>query len=174
MTPGDFLWYDEIMKTMIVAYDKNHAIGAGAHIPWQGDMPTDMQFFRTVTAGHAVIMGRNTYQSIGRPLPNRQNIVISRENDHFDGVRVVHSLEDAYKEVDPELETFIIGGGQIYTLAMDSADKILATEIDASFPEATVFFPQIDLTKWHETDRVHHEANERDKYNFDFVTYEQS
>jgi len=159
-------------KIIIVAYDKNRAIGAGLSLPWQGELPTDMRFFRDTTTGGAIIMGRKTFQSIGRPLPSRQNIVLTREQESIDGVTVAHSLEEAYEKVLAGREIFIIGGGQLYVLALDSVDTILATEIDAEFPGADVFFPAINPAEWRETSRVHHNANERDKYNFDFVTYE--
>lgn len=157
---------------MVVAYDKNRGIGMGPKLPWDGDLPDDIKFFRDTTSGNAIIMGLKTYKAIGRPLPNRQNIVLTRGDEQYEGVTVVHTLDEAYAAVEPGLETYIIGGGQIFALSMESADRIFATEIDATFPRADVFFPVIDKTKWHETRRIHHPADERNKYDFDFVTYE--
>jgi dihydrofolate reductase len=118
-------------------------------------------------------MGWKTYQSIGRVLPNRQNIAMSRSApDAVEGLTIASSLEEAYAAVEPGRETFIIGGGQVYAQALPTADRILATEVDATFNEATVFFPELDMNIWKETKREHHEADERNKYSYDFVTYE--
>ncbi|HEY5695809.1 MAG TPA: dihydrofolate reductase, partial [Candidatus Saccharimonadales bacterium] len=115
------------MKNIIVAYDKNYGIGAKNDLLWQRDLPADLQRFKELTTGNAIIMGRKTYESIGRPLPNRQNIVISREPLVIEGVTVAHTLNEAYAAVDEQKETFIIGGGQVYQLAINDADRIYAT-----------------------------------------------
>lgn len=159
------------MKTIVVAYDKNHGIGAVNDLLWHRDLPADLAHFKDVTMGGAMIMGSKTYASIGRPLPGRQSIVLSREPKVIDGVTVVDSLQAAYDAVDSDRETYIIGGGQIYALAIDSVDIIEATEVDASFPNADTFFPEIDLNVWREINRVHHSKDERNLYDFDFVTY---
>jgi dihydrofolate reductase len=164
--------YDEYMKNILVAYDKNLGIGARNDLLWQRDLPADLKRFKDLTTGNAIIMGRKTYESIGRALPHRQNIVISRTPDSIEGVTVVNSLEAAYAAVEPNKETFVIGGGQIYELAMDSVDRIYATEVDASFDNAEIFFPVIDDAIWREVNRAHHEADERNLYNYDYVTYE--
>lgn len=160
------------MKSILVAYDKNLGIGAHNDLLWRRDLPADLARFKDMTTGNAIIMGRKTYESIGRPLPNRQNIVISRLADSIEGVSVVGSLQAAYDAVESGKEAFVIGGGQIYALAMDSVDHIYATEVDASFDTADTFFPGIDTSVWQETDRAHHQADERNLYNYDFVTYE--
>lgn len=160
------------MKTIVVAYDKNYAIGANNDLLWQRDIPADLRHFKNITTGGAIIMGRKTYESIGRPLPNRQNIVISRQGGSIDGVRVVDSLKAAYDSVENGHEAYIIGGGQIYTLALDTVDCIMATEVDAVFKQADVFFPAIDRTKWREVMRESHAKDDRNLYNYDFVTYE--
>lgn len=159
------------MKSMLVAYDKNYGIGADNDLLWQRDLPADLKHFKELTTGNAIIMGRKTYDSIGRPLPNRQNIVISRSLDVIEGVQVVDSLQAAYDAVETGKETFVIGGGQIYALAMDTVDQILATEVDAVFEQADIFFPAIDRRVWQEINRTHHEADERNLYKYDFVTY---
>jgi dihydrofolate reductase len=160
------------MKSILVAYDKNRGIGAGNDMPWQRSLSADLAYFKELTSGNAVIMGRKTFESIGRPLPGRQNIVLSRAATFVDGAVVVPRLEAAYAAVAPGKEAFVIGGGQIYRLAMDTADRIYATEIDASFPQADVFFPRIDAAVWKETSRTHHEADERNAYAFDWVIYD--
>ncbi len=158
------------MKSIIVAYDKHMGIGADNDLLWQRDLPADLKHFKELTTGHAIIMGRKTYESIGRPLPNRQNIVVSRSMEPVQGMGVVPSIEEAYKiATDPQI--FIIGGAQIYEQTLDTADVILATEVDAIFENATVFFPPINNEVWMETAREHHEADEANKYAFDFVTY---
>jgi len=160
------------MKTIVVAYDKNYGIGAQNDLLWHRDLPSDLKHFREVTTGGAIIMGRNTFDSIGRALPNRQNIVITRgPHEPVDDVMFVDSLDAAYAAVEPGREIYVIGGGQIYTLAMDTIDQIIATEVDAVFDNADIFFPAIDKTKWQEKDRVHHDVDERNLYNYDFVTY---
>jgi dihydrofolate reductase len=161
------------MKSILVAYDRARGIGADNGLLWQRDMPSDLKRFRELTTGNAIIMGWKTYESIGRVLPNRQNIVMSRSpRSEVEGLTIVASLEAAYAAVEPNRETFVIGGGQVYAQALDSVDRILATEVDALFSEATVFFPPLDMTVWKETEREHHDADEHDKYPYDYVTYE--
>lgn len=135
-------------------------------------MPTDMRHFKLLTFNQAVIMGYKTLESMRRPLPDRQNIVISRKPMEIEGATVVTTLDEAYNAVEPGREAWVIGGGQIFALAMDSLDRIYATEVDGDFPRADVFFPAIDRTVWREISREHHEADERNAYAFDFVTYE--
>lgn len=160
------------MKTIVVAYDKNRGIGAANDLLWQRDLPDDLKHFKEVTMGGAIIMGRKTFESIGRPLPGRQNIVISRDGRlPINGAAVATSLDAAYAMAEPGREVYVIGGGQIYALAIDTVDRIFATEVNASFDAADVFFPAIDMSEWQETERVHHEADERNRYAFDFVTY---
>lgn len=160
------------MKTIIVAYDKKYGIGANNGLLWQNDLPADMRHFKNLTTGNAIIMGLNTYKSIGRPLPNRQNIVLNYRNEPIDGVNVVNGLQAAYDIVEPGRETFVIGGGKIYALAIDSVDCIMATEVDSEFDQATIFFPIIDPKIWREISREKHLADDKNKYNYDFVTYE--
>lgn len=160
------------MKTIIVAVDKNNAIGARNDLLWDmGTMRDDMANFKRLTTGNTVIMGRRTFESMGsRPLPNRQNIVVSSRPTGVDGVISALSLEAAYALA--QYDIFVMGGGQIYAAAIDDMDRLIVSHIDAEFPGADVFFPQIDLSKWHETSREHFDANERNAYAFDVVTYE--
>lgn len=159
------------MKTIVVAYDKNYGIGAHDDLLWMQDLPADLRHFKNTTMNGAMIMGRTTYTSIGRPLPGRQTIVMSRTSESIEGVTVVTSLDEAYAAVEPGRETYIIGGGQIYALAISTVDRIIATEVAAEFPEATVFFPPIDTSVWQEISREHHDADEKNLYAYDFVTY---
>jgi dihydrofolate reductase len=160
-----------MMKSIIVAYDRHYGIGANNDLLWQRNLPADLKHFKEVTMSSAIIMGFNTYKSIDRPLPGRQNIVIDHENKPITGIDVVDSLQAAYSTVEPGRETFIIGGGQVYASSIDTVDRILVTEVDAVFDNATIFFPVIDSSKWREISREKHLADEQNLYNYDFVTY---
>lgn len=158
------------MKSIVVAMDRNNGIGADNDLLWQRDLPADLAHFKKLTTGGSVIMGRKTFESIGRPLPNRENIVISRTPTGIPGVLTAGSLEAAYALA--RNPVYVIGGGQIYALALDSVDKLYVTQVDADFPQATVFFPQINCETWQEASRDHREADDQNKYSFDFVEYE--
>lgn len=158
------------MKSIIVAYDKNRGIGAANDLLWERDLPADLKHFKDMTTGSAIIMGRRTFESIGRPLPNRQNIVISHDLDPAEGITVAYTLEEAYEAVTTN-DVYVIGGGQIYSLAIDTVDTIFVTEVHEKFDAAQVFFPDIDLAIWKETSREHHLKDSVNKYDYDFVTY---
>lgn len=160
------------MKAAIVAYDHNRTIGNHGDIPWQGKMKADSRYFRDMTLGHPVIMGRGTYEAMGRLLPKRQNIIVTHQQLDIDGAVVVSTLDEAYSIAEVlDDAVFVIGGGQIYEASMNDIDTIYATEIDAS-TDGDAHFPVIDLNKWSETKREHHEADDENIYNYDFVTYE--
>lgn len=160
-------------KNIITAYDKNRIIGHEGDMPWRQNLPADLMRFKELTLGHTIIMGRGTYDSIGKPLPNRRNIVVSRQaNLEIPGCDVVNSLEDAYALGAEEEELFIIGGARIYHLAMPTVDRLLVTEIDAEF-EGDTFFPEIP-EEWHETSREYHSADSKNLYNYTFIEYERS
>lgn len=152
---------------MIVAYSANRVIGSENSIPWQGKMPADMKHFKDLTVGKTVLMGRRTFESIGRPLPLRQNIVLSRQEVAFDDVKVVSSLAQAYEVSSGEV--CIIGGAEIYSMGLADADIIYATEIHASIP-GTVRFPELS-DEWREVSREDHAADEKNAYDYSFVTY---
>lgn len=160
------------MRTIIIAYDKKRGIGADNDLLWRNNLPADLQHFKEATTGHAVIMGFHTYQSIGRPLPGRQNIVISHNKELIEGFDVVASLQAAYNAVKPDKDIFVIGGGKIYAQAIDSVDRILATEVRSTFNHATIFSPDINSLEWVETQRIKHRADDKNLYDYDFVTYE--
>jgi dihydrofolate reductase len=157
------------MKHLIVAYDLRRGIGADNDLLWH--LPADLKHFKQLTTGHSIIMGRKTYDSIGRPLPDRQSIVISRSVTDIPGVTVVDSLETAYAAAEHDI--YIIGGGSIYQQALPDAQIIHATEVAADFPNATVFFPALQ-DDWRETARQHHEPDERNQFAYDFVTFERA
>lgn len=161
---------------MIVAMDKNRGIGADNDMMWQRDLPADLAHFKKLTVGKTVIMGRKTFDSIlsslGKPLPERQNIVLSRRPTGVQGAMTAYSLKAAYALA--QFDIAIIGGGSVYEQALDDMDVLYVTEIDAEFPEATVFFPEIDKSQWEEVSREHHEADEKNKYAYDFVIHQRA
>lgn len=158
------------MKAIVVAIDKNNGIGAENDLLWQRDLPSDLQQFKKLTVGKSIIMGRKTFESIGRPLPDRQNIVVTSHPTGVQGVLSAASLEAAYALA--QYDVIVIGGGQIYSQAINNVDRLYVTEVDAEFPQATVFFPAVDTSIWKEAAREHHEPDERNKYAYDFVTYD--
>lgn len=162
-----------MILSLIAAIGKNNEIGKNNTLLW--NLPADMKHFRDTTRGHAVIMGRKTFESIGRPLPDRQNIVITRDtNWHADGVTIVYSLDEALKLFkDVSEEVFVIGGAQIYTEAMCHADRLDITHIDKIF-DADTFFPSIDKTLWHEVSRESHAPDEQNLLPYAFVAYEKT
>ena len=161
--------------SMIAAMGSNRVIGKDNDIPWH--LPDDFKFFKDTTKNHHVVMGRKNWESLSpkfQPLPDRTNLVITRQSDYVaSGATVVATLEDALAiaKKNREPEPFIIGGGEIYRMAWDLADRIYLTEIDSPF-DGQVTFPEIDLSKWKEVSRVHHDVDERHEFTFDFVTYE--
>lgn len=158
------------MKSIIVAVDRNSGIGADNDLLWGRDLPDDLAYFKRMTKNTSVIMGRKTYESMGRPLPERENIVVTSSPVKEPGVLSCVDLSSAYELA--RYPIFVMGGGQMYAAAMDDMDRLYVTQVDAEFPEATVFFPAIDSSKWHEVSREHHEADERNKFSFDFVIYD--
>lgn len=157
------------MTSIIVAYDKNRLIGGNNSLLWQGEMGADITRFRDITTGTTIIMGRKTFESIGRPLPNRQNIVITHKSIEIPGVEIAQSLDEAYKLARPDLETFIIGGGEIFSQAIDQVDSILATEIEAEF-KGDIYFPKL-TDNWIEVFREFHTHDDKNKFDYSYVTY---
>ncbi len=130
---------------LIAAIGKNRELGRDNTLMW--NLPGDMRFFRTTTSGSTVIMGRKTYESIGRPLPKRENIVISRNTElKIEGVRIVSSLDEAIAAANGD--AFVIGGASIYAAALPIADELILTEIDMTYPDADVFFPEFDKEEY--------------------------
>jgi dihydrofolate reductase len=163
-----------MILSLIAGIGKNNELGKGNTLLW--DLPVDMKHFRETTSGHPVIMGRKTFESIGRPLPNRRNIVITRDVSYMaDGVEVVHSLEEAIDlfKYDTRDEVFVIGGAEIYKQAIDRADRLYITHVDSNF-DADAFFPPIDPAFWKEASREHHDLDEKNTFPLDFVVYEKN
>ena len=163
-----------MQKAIIVAYDKNRAIGRHGDLPWGRSLPTDLAHFKRLTKSGDVIMGRKTFESIGsRPLPDRENIVISSRPTGVKGVLTAVNLESALALA--RYKTFIIGGARVYDDALNTPeiDTIYATEVDATFSDADTFFPELDMTVWEEMSRAHHPADDDNAYAFDFVIYQQ-
>ncbi|MDO5344032.1 MAG: dihydrofolate reductase [Candidatus Saccharibacteria bacterium] len=157
---------------IITAYGRDRAIGQGGDLPWGRALPADLAHFKHLTSGGCVIMGRKTFESIGRkPLPNRENIVIS--STPTGAPKVLTALNLASALALARYDTFIIGGAQVYADALTCPDvtTLYATEVDAEFPEADTFFPPLDMSQWHEVSRQHHPANDANAYAFDFVEY---
>ena len=161
------------MKNIIVAYDNERAIGKDGKLLWdKGEMRGDMQHFRELTVGNAVIMGRKTLQSIGMVLPERKNIVVSSSDiAPFLGAELTNSLSEAYMAAEPNKEIFVIGGGEIYKQALQDVYRIYATEVNASIDGADTYFPELD-ENWEPTDIQEFSADKNNKYPYRFVTYE--
>lgn len=159
----------------IAARTQNNVIGLNNDLPWH--LPDDMKYFMQTTKNHCVIMGRKNYQSIPekfKPLPNRTNLVVTRQQDfQAPGCSVVHSIDEALHvaQSTSETETFIIGGAEIYKQAMPSTNRLYLTEIHTTL-EGDTFFPTLNKDHWKELSRTTHGADERHAYAFDFVIYE--
>ena len=161
--------------SMIAAMSTNRVIGINNDLPWH--LPDDFKFFQTKTKGHHVVMGRKNYESLPlkfRPLPNRINLIMTKNRDYqAENTHIFHSLENAikYADIQGEEELFIIGGGEIYKLALSYADTIYLTEVNA-YLNGHAYFPIFDKQTFKETLRSHHTRDERHHYSFDYVTYE--
>jgi dihydrofolate reductase len=159
--------------TMIWAMSRNRTIGRNNALPWH--LPEDMKYFKRVTMGKPIIMGRKTWESIGRPLPGRSNIVITRDPSYTaEGVKIVRTLEEAISLaqsialIDGAEEAVVIGGAQIYALALPLADRLYMTQVHAEV-EGDAFFPQFDLTQWNELGREDFSAAGPNPYDYSFV-----
>jgi dihydrofolate reductase len=158
--------------SLVVAAATNNGIGKDGKMPWH--LPNDMRHFKNVTWGMPVVMGRKTFESLGKVLPGRKNIVISRQSGwKAEGTVVVKSLEDALfvaKEADAN-EVMVIGGGEIYRALFEKAKRIYLTRVEAT-PEADTFFPSLDPRQWYLVSQKDHEADEKNPYNYSFQTWE--
>lgn len=151
------------MISIIVAVASNGVIGCHNRLIWH--ISEDLKRFKTLTTAHPIVMGRKTYESIGRALPGRQNIVVSRQKGlKIEGVDVVGSIDQAFKIAPKGAEIFVIGGGEIYRQAMPLASKLYLTKVDQA-PEGDTFFPEISAAEWREVGREVHEG-------FTFINYE--
>ncbi len=156
--------------SIIAAIGKNNEIGKENKLLWH--LPADLKHFKEITSGHPVIMGRKTFESIGKALPNRQNIIITRDKKYkVANAEIVHSIEEALTLCKKENEVFIIGGSEIYKQAMSFADKLYITEVEAEDKKADAFFPEIIPIVFGEEKREFHKADDKNKYSYSFVEY---
>ena len=161
-----------MIVSTIVAVAKNYVIGKDNQIPWY--LPADLKYFKKTTLNHHIIMGRNCYESIGRPLPKRTNVIVTRNPFYVaTGCLVVHSIQEALElaHKNGETEAFIIGGGQIYEQSQDLWDKIYLTEVDLEV-EGDVFFPKVDFEKWDEISCESHEKDAKNEFDYTFKIFE--
>ena len=160
------------MLSIIVAKAKNNIIGKNNELVWH--LPEDLKHFKELTTDHTIIMGRKTYESLGKPLPNRKHIIFSQNPDfkvHEENVQVVHSLLEIQDLIEGKEEAFVIGGAMIYNFLMPYVKKMYVTEIKQEF-DGDAFFPIIDSEEWKETSRTKGIKNEENNLDYDFVTYE--
>ena len=148
--------------------DETRGIGVEGRLPWH--LPADLKRFKSLTMGHHLIMGRKTFESIGRPLPGRTTIIVTRDQSFQpEGCLVAHSLETAleFARLDLENDVFVIGGAEIFVQAIELADRIYLTQVHSSLP-ADVYFPEFAAADWLETDSEYHPADEKNRYPFTF------
>ena len=158
--------------SIIVATGRNNEIGKDNELLWH--LPADLKHFKEITNGHTIVMGRKTFESLPKgALPNRRNMIVSRNADlKIEGAEVYASIDQALLKAIDEEEVFIIGGAQIYKQAFPDADKIYLTKVNALFPDATAFFPEIKSAEWREVSREFHPADEKNPYAFTFIELE--
>jgi dihydrofolate reductase len=156
---------------ILVAFDENRVIGKNNALIWH--LPADLKRFKALTTGHVIIMGRKTFESIGRPLPNRTTVVISRQQDlKIEGVILAHSVEEAIlkaKSISRD-DIFIVGGAEIYQLSLPLADQILVTQLHDIF-EGDAFFPEISPAIWEVAEQERGVTDEQNAYQFSYITY---
>jgi dihydrofolate reductase len=163
-----------MIVSAIVATAHNNVIGKDNQIPWY--LPADLKYFKKTTLNHHIIMGRNSYHSIGRPLPLRTNIIITRDPFFIaQDCLIAHSVEEALQIADDngETEAFIIGGGIIYDISQQYWDKIYLTKVHLEV-DGEVFFPEIDPSEWTIISESHHEPDERNEHAYDFIVMERN
>ncbi|MEY2899195.1 MAG: hypothetical protein RL138_1248 [Bacteroidota bacterium] len=155
---------------LIVAADENNAIGFGNQMPWH--LPVDLKYFKKVTSGHPVIMGRKTFESIGRLLPNRRNIIISRGDFKVEGAETYPSIEEALAQFPSAEIIFIIGGGQIYAATIAKADRVYLTRVHTKAAEADTHFPSLDAFEWREIESETVLSDEKNAFDVTFQVFE--
>lgn len=159
------------MITIVVAMGLDNEIGADNQLLWH--LPKDLKHFKELTSEHPIIMGRKTYMSIGKPLPNRTNIVVSRKKDWFEeGILIVGSIKEALKfakKIDEQI--FVLGGGNIYEQTLELTDKLEVTLVKTHL-KADTYFPKINPQIWNKTEEICHEKDDKNEFDFCFQTYE--
>jgi dihydrofolate reductase len=158
-----------MILSSIVAISENRAIGKNNQLLWH--LPGDLKHFKEITSGHTIIMGRRTFDSVGKPLPNRRNIVITRQDITIPGCEVVNSIDAALELCKSEQEVFIGGGADIYKMAMKRTNRIYLTIVHKTF-DADTFFPEINMKEWKEVSHTKHTPDQRNSLPYSFITLE--
>lgn len=159
------------MISFILAMDENRVIGSGNKLPWH--LPEDLKFFKRVTMGHPIVMGRKTYESIGRPLPGRKNIIITRNKDYTcDPCTIFHSVEEflSYSKNDTDEEYFVIGGAEIFRSFIPVVDRLYITQIHHVF-EGDTFFPNLNMKDWQLVSQEQGVKDEKNPFDYEFLIY---
>ncbi|TFE03020.1 dihydrofolate reductase [Jeotgalibacillus salarius] len=160
------------MISMISAHDLNRVIGKDGEMPWH--LPDDLKYFQKTTSGHSILMGRKTFESMNGPLKNRKNIVLTRNSDwSHEGAIVVSELEDGLKLLNEADEGFVIGGGEIYKMALAKADRLYITLIHEKF-DGDTYFPDYSDDEWELISNVKGEKNEKNPYTYEYRIYERT
>ena len=158
--------------SIIVAMDDRRVIGNENRLPWR--LPADLKHFRAVTMGKPIVMGRKTWESIGRPLPGRTNIVVTRDRDYVaEGCVVVHSIGDALAAASDHAEVMVIGGGEFYRQVLPQASTLYVTRVHDTF-EGDAFFPELDDGQWHEVEREDFDADAENPHAYSFIRLERT
>ena len=162
-----------MIVSAIVAVAKNNVMGRNNDIPWY--LPADLKYFKATTLNHHILMGRKTFQSIGKPLPKRTNVIITRQaffiaSGCVTAQSIEHALEIAYDN--NEEEVFIIGGGEIYKQSMEYWDRLYLTEVDVEINDGDTFFPEIDFSQWDHIVKDNHKADEKNNFDYTFNIFE--
>lgn len=158
--------------SFVVAMDKNRIIGANNQLPW--NLPADLAHFKRLTLNKPVVMGRKTYESIGRPLPQRRNIIVTRNADYAaEGCEVFTSLDAALAHLKNEEEVMVIGGGELFTQILPQASTLYLTIVDAKV-DGDVYFPDWNANEWQEVESQFNEADEKNPFNYTFLTLKRS
>lgn len=160
------------MISLIAALDRNRVIGVRNALPWR--LPDDLKRFKALTLDHRVVMGRKTFESIGRPLPSRANLVVTRQMGYApEGVQVVHDL-DAALTARADEEVFVIGGAEVYAQTIDRADRLYLTEVETAVEGGDAFFPVIDRLRWRLAERIDHVADAKHAFSYAHLIYERA
>jgi len=165
-------WLFKMIISLIAAMGKNRVIGKDNDLPWGRSLPTDMQYFHDITLNKPVVMGRKTYESLGKPLSNRTNIIITRDQNYkAEGCIVVHSADEALKAAGNVKEVMVIGGSQIYKEFLPRSNRIYLTKVDSDF-DGDTFFPEYDIIQWKEISYEEHKKDAENQYDYAFVVME--
>lgn len=156
--------------SLIVAMDERGGIGSCNRLPWT--LPKDLKRVREITMGHSILLGRKNYESIGKPLPGRRNIILTRDQTYrANGCEIIHAMEDLFFLCSGENEVFVFGGSEIYELYLPYVDRMYITKIKDSF-EVDTYFPDLDWSEWNEVSKEKHVKDEKNPHDFEFALYE--